>query len=249
MSVSGILGWLNIRGLSVVPQFPAEIYDGQQTYVTLQLENRKKFLPSFLIRVALAGGTADFHLLDRRSVTTETVAIVLAGRGWHELTQVAVISRFPINFFVRSTILPLQERCLVFPRPRRCRLLSVAEGGNARGTSLGRGRGMEGEVENIAEYSGREPLKKIHWRLSARHDTLKVKELSAVVDEPVVLDLNSLTGESLEEVLGCYAWLVNRYIRAQRPVGMIVGRKVLSPDTSALHRLKMLSELALYGKR
>lgn len=249
MSVSGVLGWLNIRGLSVTAQPPAEIYAGQETYLSLRLENRKRLLPSFLLQLELGQGSAHCHLLDSRAVATETMAITFEGRGWHELAQITVVSRFPINFFIRSVVLPFPVRCLVFPRPKRCEWSTAEAGRTARGGEPSRGRGQEGEVETISEYSGREPFKRIHWRLSARHETLKVKELSAVADEPLILDLNVLSRERVEDGLACCAWLVNRSIRAQRPVGMMVGKRVITPDTSRYHRLKLLSELALYGKR
>lgn len=104
-------------------------------------------------------------------------------------------------------------------------------------------------METIADYTGVEPLKLVHWRLSARHENLKVKQLTSLADVPLMIDIAQLPGQSLDDRLSCGAWVVNRSIRANRPVGLVTGAKVIGPDTSRLHRLKLLTELALHGSR
>lgn len=249
MTVSGILGWLNIRHLGVTIRLPDEIYDGQETYVTLLVENRKRLLPSFLLRVGVDGAGTVFHLLDRRASGAGTLAMTFRGRGRKDLGRVVVSSPFPINFFIRSMTLPLDARCVVFPRPCPCGTPAGPDDGRSRGVVQGRGRGYEGDMETIAEYTGAEPLKLVHWRLSARHENLKVKQLTPLADTPLMLNVAHLPGQGLEERLSCGAWIVNRSIRANRPVGLIAGATVIAPDSSRSHRLKLLTELALHGSR
>lgn len=249
MTVSGILGWLNIRYLGIDARLPDEIYDGQETYITLRIENRKRFIPSFLLRVAVEEARVDFHLVDRRAAEIGTLAMTFTGRGRKEMGRVVISSPFPINFFIRSTTLPLEAHCVVFPRPCPCGTSAGPDDGRSRGVVQSRGRGYEGDMETIAEYTGAEPMKLVHWRLSARHENLKVKQLTSLADVPLMLDVLHLPGQSLEERLSCGAWIVNRSIRANRPVGLIAGAKVIAPDSSRSHRLKLLTELALHGSR
>jgi len=249
MTVSGILGWLNIRHLAAALRLPDEIYDSQETYVTLLVENRKRLIPSFLLRVEVEGSGTVFHQLGRGASETGTLAMTFRGRGRKELGRVVVSSPFPINFFIRSTTLPLDARCVVFPRPCPCGTPAGPDDGRSRGIAQSRGRGHEGDMETIAEYTGAEPLKLVHWRLSARHENLKVKQLTSLADTPLMLDVAHLPGQSLEERLSCGAWIVNRSIRANRPVGLIAGAKVIAPGSSRSHRLKLLTELALHGSR
>lgn len=249
MTVSGILGWLNIRHLGVAVRLPDEIYDGQETYVTLLVENRKRLISSFLLRIEVQGAGAVFHLVAPRASETGTLAMTFRGRGRMELGRVVVSSPFPINFFIRSTTLSLDTRCIVFPRPCPCGTQAGPDDGRSRGVIRSRGRGYEGDMETIADYTGAEPMKLVHWRLSARHENLKVKQLTSLADVPLMLDVAQLPGQSLEERLSCGVWLVNRSIRANRPVGLIAGAKVIAPDSSRSHRLKLLTELALHGSR
>lgn len=249
MTVSGILGWLNIRYLGVAIRLPEEIYDGQETYVTLQLENRKRWLPSFLLRGEVGGGRFDFHSIERKGAETGTVTMTFAGRGRKEIDSVVVSSPFPINFFIRSVTLPLDAHCVVFPRPHPCGTPGAPADAKSRGAARSSGRGYEGEMETIVEYTGVEPLKLVHWRLSARHENLKVKQLTALADVPLMLDIAQIPGQNIDQRLSCAAWIVNRSVKANRPVGLIAGTKVIGPDTSRSHRLKLLTELALHGSR
>jgi len=43
-------------------------------------------------------------------------------------------------------------------------------------------------------------------------------------------------------------YLVNRLVKAGRPVGLKLGERTTAPASTRLHRLKLLRELAIYGK-
>jgi len=103
-------------------------------------------------------------------------------------------------------------------------------------------------VLRIRDYTGTEPLKLVHWRISARHEQLKVKELAAGASQPVILDIDQLPGANLEGALCCGAYLVNMFVRRNRPVGLKAGHLLISPDLSRAHRIRLLTELAVYGK-
>ena len=109
-------------------------------------------------------------------------------------------------------------------------------------------KGYEGDVARIADYTGNEPMKLIHWRLSAKYEEFKVKEMSATFREPVMIDIAAMPGRDLEEHLSCAVFLINRLIRANRPVGLKLPGKKINPALSREHRLGLLAELAVYGK-
>jgi len=108
-------------------------------------------------------------------------------------------------------------------------------------------KGYEGELSRIADYRGGEPLKLIHWRLSARHGELKVKELSAVDRPPVTVDLEQLPG-GLEERLRCATYLILSFLRENRPVGLRLGSRAIPPAVGRAHKLRLLAELAIHGQ-
>ena len=248
MAVSGVLGWLNIRGLSVSVQIPDELYAGMETLVSVRIENKKRYLPSFLISAAVSGSPTSFIVLDPGKPQTGSLLVSFQGRGLHGVQPAVISSPFPVNFFVRFTKAPVNGSFLVFPTPVAAS--APLQGGtpDAGQVHSSSAKGYEGELAKISDYRGGESLKLIHWRLSAKHEEFKVKEMSATSDQPVVLEPELIPGRSLEERLSYCTYLVNRLVRGGRPVGLKLGERVIPPDSTRLHRLKLLGELALYAK-
>jgi uncharacterized protein (DUF58 family) len=246
MAVSGILGRWNLAGLRVSVEAPEEIYDGRPTLLAVHLENRRRWLPAFLIEVRLPVGRARFVAVARRETGRAALPAVFHGRGVQPLGPARVCSPFPVNFFVRSLPAPLAGQVTVFPDPLPCREAAGAGRRERGGEQPARRKGYEGEISRIGDYRG-EPLKLIHWKLSARHGELMVKELSTVARPPVLIDLDRLSG-NLEERLRCAAFLVNTLQRGDRPVGLRLGGEVLPPAASRGQRLRLLGALAVYGQ-
>lgn len=247
MALSGILGWLNIRSLDVRLNFPDEIYRGLDTLLTIRLASRRR-LPSFLLKVRVCGTTVDFHLLDRGGEESRAVVVKFPKRGRTHVATAEICSPFPVNFFVRCTSLTIDREVVVFPMPVSCPVTGISSLATKSGALPATIKGYEGEMAKISDYSGSEPLKLIHWRLSARHEALKVKELSATAQEPVVIDVETLPGRDLEGNLSCAVFLVNRLIRMNRPVGLRLRDRLIAPAVSRSHRLRLLAELAVYDQ-
>ncbi|QXE88893.1 DUF58 domain-containing protein [Geomonas nitrogeniifigens] len=248
MATTGVLGWLNIRGLALSVHLPDEVYAGGETFVSVTLANAKKFLPSFLIRVTLSGSSTTFLLIEKDRPQSGSLLLCFPVRGPLQPLTASVSSPFPVNFFVRAAALPVAERCTVFPAPRALTVPAPGgkpDAGEAASVAVA---GYDGELAKISDYRGGEPLKLIHWRLSAKHEVLKVKELTATAAEPLLLDLDLIPGRDLEQRLSFCSFLVNRLIKGGRPVGLKLGARVISPANTRAHRLRLLTELAGYGK-
>jgi len=247
MAVSGFLGWMNIRRIGVALHLPDEIYDGLDTLVSVRLENRKRLLPAFLIRVHVSGESVLFPLVEGSGAGSDAVTLKFRGRGRAWLESATVSSPFPINFFVRRRVVPLHVRVTVFPLPREIPGTDGPGAQEERGEAFFRRTGFGGDVAKIRDYTGSEPLKLIHWRLSARHENLKVKVLNSPCRAPLIIDVLSLPCGNLDQKLQSAAYLVNRAIRSGRPAGLRFGVRLIRPDLTRAHRLRLLTELALYG--
>jgi uncharacterized protein (DUF58 family) len=248
MAVSGLLGRWNLAGLALRCVPPQELYDGVPTLLGIELANPRQRLPACLLEVALGGESVFFPLVEPGTMQRKMLSATLTGRGFQRLPNLEARSRFPINFFIRRITLSIAEPVLVFPAPRACGEAVQSDSAGARNTASNWQRGAEGEISRIGEYRGGEPLKRIHWKLSARHDQLKVKELSAPASVPLVIDLAELPGVGLEERLRCACWLVGKILRAGRPVGLRAGSSEIPPACSRAHKLRLLKVLALYGR-
>jgi len=248
MSVSGVLGKWNLDKVDFRFLLPDEIYDGMPTLLGIELVNRRRWMPIFLMEITVAGRMVFFPLVEPRQGRQKSVEITLAGRGRRQLPEVAVRSRFPVNFFIRSQGLLIDQEATVFPAPLPCADLRQLDPGGGSGSQQDWQKGHEGDINRIADYQGGEPLKSIHWKLSARHDRLKVKELSSATRKPVVLDLMALPGSSLEQRLRQATYLVVRWLRDGWPVGLKAGSLELPPAVGKQHKLLLLQTLAHYGQ-
>lgn len=247
MSVSGILGWLNIRGMKIRVDIPDEIYAGLDTLVTVRLCNGKRHFPSFLLKVGILDKKVGFDLLGSGEEGSNSFISRFATRGEHAIAWGVISSPFPINFFVRSRGIAVDRRVVVFPAPAPCSLPAGGDGRERSGNLSATAKGYEGDVAKITDYTGAEPLKLVHWRLSAKHGELKVKEMTAASQQPVLLDIAAMPGRNLEENLSCAVFLINRLARENRPVGLKLAGRLIPPAASRDHRLRLLTELALHG--
>lgn len=248
MTVSGIFGWLNIRGLKMRIDFPDEIYCGLATLATVRIVNGKRLVPSFLLKAKILGKSVTSNLIKGGESEASSFVHSFPERGKVTIPFGDIYSPFPINFFVRRRRATVARQVLVFPAPRACATANSQDKAVKHGDFASLRKGYEGDVARIADYTGNEPMKLIHWRLSAKYEELKVKEMSATFREPVIIDIDAMPGKDLEDHLSCAVFMVNRLIRANRPVGLKLPGKVIRPALSREHRLGLLAELAVYGK-
>jgi len=248
MAVSGWLGQQNLRRLQIRLMPPREIFAGQPTLIGIQLQNRRRRLPAFLIRVHLGEHPPLFAQISARTSEQRSLMLNWPRRGHQQITEVWIDSCFPINFFVRSLRIDLDQKLLIFPQPQAGQPAASA-GKSTRHQRTAHGvRGDSGDLRGIHDYRGGEPLKTIHWKLSARHASLKVKQHQGLGAQPLEVDLAALPGTT-EEKLSRATWLVLDQLRHQRPVGLRLPHLRIAPQVGQGQRRRLLTELALYHGR
>ncbi len=243
MFLSGLLSLFNLKGLklSVIP--PEEVYAGKPADLKVVLRRSLPF-PSFLIKVSLLGGEALFPIVGRDPASGRLRA-VFPKRGPVRSVRVLVSSDFPFGMFTRFYEEEVEVNLVVFPTPLPSRERFWNDRGR-KGENL-RPSDSEGyeEFKDVREYRG-EPLKLIHWKLSAKKEDLLVKQSLSLEHSQVILDLSKMSGE-LEEKLSRLSYLVNLYSDMGFSVGLRMGSKEIPPARGRKHRLKLLRELALFG--
>lgn len=251
MSVSGFLGHWNLQKLPLSLEVPDEIYTGLETLVKIRVSNQRRWLAAFLLDFSLNNNVQQrghLSLLKPRQQQGIGVAVTFSERGDHDQQRLTVSSTFPINFFIRHRHIDLKQTITVFPRPVACNNQGQSELQQEGSAQDMHQRGYEGDISRIGDYVGGEPLKTIHWKLSARHDSLKIKELSKQQQPPVEIDPLALPGRDLEQKLSCASYLINDLIRDQHPVGLKLESQVIAPELGTPHKVHLLKVLARYGK-
>ncbi len=243
MLMSGIFSILNLKGIKVVLLPPAEIYARRKIAFRLLLEKEGLF-PSFMLRVSSSIDEVFFLIVDKRGAEG-TINFVFANRGIVEEVCLFISSEFPLNLFVRSFEMKVKVNITVFPEPLKTPLpIEMSnyekEGGMPYKSTV---KGYE-ELKDIREYNG-EPLKLVHWKLSAKKGSLMVKEMVMEEKNPVVLDLDKVEGNT-EEKLSKLTYLIIELLDMGYAVGLVLREKEIPPDRGNLHKFRMLRELALY---
>lgn len=247
MSVTGLAGMLNIKGLVPDLLLPDEIYAGIPAPFHISISNTGKLLPSFIVTLEcpLASQPVLFPVIPADSVKYGTLQMTFARRGEQSLGRVTINSPYPVGFFIRYWTYEINHIATVFPRPIASSYIDGGGDKPASGISVRPERGHSGDIEKISPYTGSEPLRMVHWKHSARSDELHVKEFSRHLATPVEIDLDKVFGRDLEERISGAAWLVQRWV-PERPVGLRMAERAIPAGIGRQHGLKLLNELALY---
>jgi uncharacterized protein (DUF58 family) len=246
MAITGFFGLGNLQKIEAEIIMPDEMYAGIPATAQLLVRNASRRSPRFLLDFLIAGNSTLLPWLKKGGSSRCPITLIFSERGAGTIERIAVTSRFPVNFFVRSASVHTASPFVVFPAPLPLPSdsLPTDEPDNLAGQNRHK-RSSSGEMESVGLYSGREPLKQLHWKLSARHDELYVKKLQSEAGKPVVVDPDELHGD-LEERLSQACHLINSLSAAGRAVGLTIGSETFAPSSNRSDRLKMLSALACY---
>lgn len=248
MGISGFFGLGNLQKIEADIILPEEIYAGVPFTAHLLISNASSRTPRFILRFIIGSSSALLPYLKKGRSVRLPISLSCEERGVGVIEKIAVTSQFPVNFFVRSATVHTDAPFTVFPRPQPlpARFSLPADSDSNPGPSRMK-RGSSGDIESVGLYSGREPLKQLHWKLSARHDELFVKELQGESGLPVMVNPDELPGDF--EARLCHAChLINTLTAEGRAVGLTVGKDFFAPSLNRADRLKMLAALGCYDQ-
>jgi uncharacterized protein (DUF58 family) len=257
--VSGILSEQSMRGVHLSGIAPEEIYSGRPALFGAVLANRKGWLTSYSLTLELLApdaraleSSARFIYFRRIEAGTERVATweeTLTGRGRRRLTGVRITTRFPFGLFVKAGRPALAEEVLVFPRVRAIPAEDLRRFGDS-GDAAARRRGRGDDLYNLRVYRPGDDPRFIHWRSSAKAESLMVRELEADTshDTRLVLVGRGATGsEALETGLSEAASLAVALVRAGAGVELVGPDFVVPLGHGRPHLRRVLTALALYA--
>ncbi len=245
MFFSGAFSILNLRGIDVSLIPPSEVFAKRKN--RFMVVARKTFpFPSFLIKLSTDSGSACLFPMIHNKESVSELLVEFPSRGFYNSIRVRVESSFPFGLFVRSYTKEVKLNLVVFPSPIPTALGMFINSQENKGEANSRTihEGFE-DIRNIKEYSG-EPMKLIHWKLSAKREELLVKDMVAEELAPVILDLDSVRGD-IEEKLGRLTYLVIELEKKGIPVGLKLGEKEIPPSLGESHKRILLRELALFA--
>src|SRR3954471_3624693 len=172
---------LALRGLDVELVAPAETRQGLDTPVRLAVTNRKRAVRWGIVAHDLHVGGANMYLGavrpgERVEVWTERGA---PRRGEARTAVVELRSAAPFGVAERRRRLPADATTLVLPRIVPLGALPFVDLASSReaATETDPRRGQGPEYLGVREFRPGDPIRQVHWRLSARHGELVVRDL------------------------------------------------------------------------
>jgi uncharacterized protein (DUF58 family) len=251
--VSGVLSEQSMRGLRLDADAPEEIFAGAPALFGAVLANSKRWLTSYSVTLELLtrGGPTRFIYVPRLEAGRDRLLTweeTLPARGRHRLAGVRLTTRFPFALFLKAGRVTLDREVLVFPAVRPISpeaLLRIV----GAGTSAVRRRGRGHDLYNLRAYRAGDDPRLIHWRSSAKVDSLLVREMEAETTEDTRLVLAGTGGRSakrLETALSEAASVAVHLARAGAGVELTGAGLFVPLGHGPGHARRILTALALY---
>jgi uncharacterized protein (DUF58 family) len=217
-----LLSWRLIvllqRGLQIRRKVPQGVCAGEPLTVGLQLSNTRRYGGSWAVNVedCVARNAAEtlrpqtyFDYVPAGQNRTKTYRGRLARRGRYRLGPLRISTRFPFGLIRRTVMLDQTDHLVVYPKLGRLTRQWLHRHHEAlEGSQRQRRRvraGAEGDFFGLREWRHGDNRRWIHWRSSARHETLVVRQFEQPRnrDVAVLLDLwrpDEPSDEALETV-------------------------------------------------
>jgi len=164
-------------------------------------------------------------------------------RGWMQLEPFRIENRFPLGLFRAWSVVIPTARCLVYPKPAiNPPPLPKTGRGEQGATHQGEGEHFHG----LREFQPGDPLRRIAWRTSARHQKLYSRVMESPSEEACELNWYLMRSGDTEEKLSILAAWVLRAEHRQIPYSLEMPGEALPADLGEDHRDACLKILALF---
>lgn len=233
--LSGIVSRITLTGIELKLTLPEHVFAAQPAPALLELNNLKRTLPSFSLRV-IGESTKDkknadaklasapllqqpvyFPYLPRQQSVRQSVELTFPRRGVYRQKMLALKSRFPFGFLEKTRKVPAEAEIVVYPpitpTEEFYAILPLISG---EIESHMRGRGND--LYAIRDLVPTDNARFVDWKATARAGTLKVREFAREDERRVLLVLDPFfygTAISPEgarkferavELCACLAW-------------------------------------------
>jgi uncharacterized protein (DUF58 family) len=178
--------------------------------------------------------------LDARGGET-TLAMPTERRGWSRVPRMRISSTLPFGLFRAWSWITPEHDVLVYPRALGGPPPPPDEDDGAQ-----RAHGDE-DYAQLREYHFGDPMKRVAWKASARHDRLLIRELDAAAhDAPQRFDWEMLHGVDRETRISRLAgWVCEAHAAGRAWTLVLPDARSLGPDADNAHYHRCMTALAL----
>jgi uncharacterized protein (DUF58 family) len=234
----------NLAGVRICSAACEPVFAGQQASFRIALENAAP-LPRHELAIGNDHGSVAPVRIEPQGRTVLEIRMPAPKRGYLQLDQFEIVTRYPFGMFRAWAYLQLQVRCIVYPQP--------SEGGappppleTDTGGPQDRARGDEDFAGLRGFHPGDSP-RHIAWKAYAREQGLQVKVYAGTAVTSHLFDWNRLEGLDTEARLSQLCrWIEDAYAAGQA-FGLRLPGRELPPNIGPAHRERCLTALALFN--
>jgi uncharacterized protein (DUF58 family) len=262
--VSYLVGLLALRDLEFEREIPASGWAGERATFKLCVRSKSRLprhsiqardiLPEWIVEDEEEPPCVN---VAPNTITRVDYKVHLLKRGFYAIDSMVVTFQDPLGLFVYNKLFKVHSEIVVYPVPEDVKdiILSGAERYGSRELPIAATRGSGLDPDGVRQYIPGDPLRRMHWKSTARTGKLNVIEFeeAKAVNVVIVLDLyqgtNIGTGKdtTLEYLVRMAASLAQNAIRQGASVRLITGDEADPADFAGRgseHLFAILSSLA-----
>ncbi len=261
ITASGVLSELMLRKIRLERKFPKHIFAQQAAPVSVEIANRKKYIPSFFLLIE--DFTQEHRVEQRRfllkipahSAETITYPVTFERRGLHRPGKIRISTRFPFGFFLKSvSFVEVDEDVLVYPRLEQLQAAELRRQAVFLGDFGASKKGRGTEVHSIREYAPGDESTRIHWKSTAKFAQLMTREFEEEQKKKIVVILDiSFSAkkrpvsfyQDVERAISLAASYAAYFINRDFQLQLITPEQRTPFDSGQRHLLRLLKILAL----
>ncbi|NDY96998.1 DUF58 domain-containing protein [Wenzhouxiangella limi] len=240
-SNSMLIAYRNLEGLRILRTGAAPVFAGQSALLLVSLAgNAGRPRPG--LEVAL-DDNEQIVSIPANGVSEVQLPLPTHHRGWLQPGRCRVQTCQPVGLFRAWSWFWPERPILVWPRPAT-NPPPLPEGGGRREGQLDQPQADGDEFYSLRKWREGDPLHRVAWKASQRHDTLLARELRRPRSRHLALDLAQTPGQDLEQRIGVLtAWVLTAH-QQQRAWTLRLGPETLGPGRDDAHLQRCLRALA-----
>ena len=225
----------------------------QKLFVSLS-EIKKKRFPSFSLQLksdensSLTIFPTFVAKVDPESRIKTDQTVIFSQRGEQIFPDLLLETSFPFGLLKKFLLLSTEQKVLVLPKLMDLESFEdiLSE---TTGDARSKGKGYSDNPFGVREFQYGDSYKKVHWKSSAKFDSLRVKEFEVFEKDllTIHLVLEPTKSEELEKAISFFASLSQYLAERQIPFQSMVQGELLNSQGQAFDRT--LSYLALLDEK
>ncbi|RFF26352.1 MULTISPECIES: DUF58 domain-containing protein [unclassified Wenzhouxiangella] len=194
------------------------------------------------LRLKGPGPDAVFNV-PARGVREVTIELDARGRGWHRPGRLRIETTQPLGLFRAWSWIEPTTPFLVWPQPAE-HAPPLPEGGDAQSVQRRQAREEGEDFHSLRRWREGDPLHRIAWKASQRHQTLLSRQFRREQSREVFLSLERAPGRDLEERIRIVTAWILRAEAENRSWTLELGEERFGPDRSESHKHACMRALA-----